>query len=822
VKFTLSWLRTHLETEASLAQIAETLNAIGIEVESVADPAAALAPFRIAYVREAKPHPNADRLKVCEVDLGEGAPISVVCGAPNARTGMKAVFAPPGSVIPGTGMMLKIGDIRGVKSAGMLLSAYELGLGDDHSGIVALPDDAPVGMAYAQWAGLDDPVMEVAVTPNRGDALGVRGIARDLAAAGLGHLREWNAEPVASRFPSPVRWRIEWPEACPFVLGRAIRGVRNHASPKWLADRLRAVGLRPINALVDITNFFTIDLGRPLHVFDISKLSGNLLTMRQGRGETFRALNGRDILATEEDCVIADAAGAQSLAGIIGGETTGCDENTTEVFIECALFDPVRIALTGRRLQIASDARQRFERGVDPALMEPALEAATHMVLELCGGEPSTVVAAGELPDWRRCARLRFARIREFGGAEVASEETVAILQRLGFAVEEQTADEVRVQVPSWRHDVAAPIVLDQAPGLPPAKAEQAASGVAEIEAECDLIEEVLRIRGLDKVPARSLPPLAPVPAATLSPTQARTALARRVLAARGLVECVTFSFIAQNVAALFGATPASLSLCNPIAADLDIMRPSPLPSLALAASRNAARGFPDGALFEVGPGFLNDSPEGQLLIAAGLRTGATPRNWREPARPVEALDAKADALALLAVLGVASESLKASPDAPEFYHPGRSGLLRLGPKMVLARFGELHPMIVERLDLPRPAVAFEVFLEALPAPKRGAKIQPDLSPFQPVRRDFAFVVDEAVPAETVLRAAREAEGGVITSVVLFDLYAGEQLPAGKKSLAIEVTFQPRERTFTDAEIESFSEKVINAVIKASGGRLRG
>ncbi len=818
MKFTLSWLRDHLDTDAPLDRITDTLTMIGLELEGVQDRSATLAPFRIARVIEAAPHPNADRLRVCHVDTGDGV-VSVVCGAPNARTGMKGVFAAPGSFIPGSGLTLKTGEIRGVQSAGMLLSYREMGLGEDHTGIVELPDDAPVGAAYASWAGLDDPVIEIGVTPNRGDALAIRGIARDLAAAGVGTLKPWHPAPVPAAFQGGLRWKIAWPAACPWVLGRTIRGVRNGPSPKWLRDRLTALGLRPINALVDVTNFFTLDLGRPLHVFDADKVAGDVLTLRPGAGETFRALNGRDYTATQEDCVIADAAGMQSLAGVIGGEATGCDGTTTTVFVECALFDPIRVALTGRRHQIASDARQRFERGIDPALMPDATEAATRMILDFCGGEPGAVVSAGGEPAWQRDATMRFERLAGLGGADVPPDEAVGALERLGFAVRQRDAVRVTVAVPSWRNDVAAQVALDQADMLPASGV--AAEGCAEIEPECDLIEEVLRLRGLDAVPPVSLPRAAPVPAATSTPAQTRTALARRTLAARGLAECVTFSFMAAKEAALFGATPETLRLLNPIAADLDQLRPTPLATLALASARNAARGFPDAGLFEIGPAFAEDAPDGQQLAAAGLRAGVTPRSWIAPARAFDAMDAKADLWAALAALGVPMEALTVTSDAPGFYHPGRSGTVRQGPKTVLGTFGELHPRIRAELDLPGTAVAFELFLDAVAEPKRRRKAAPDLPAYQPVRRDFAFMVDAAVSADAVLRAARGAERALTAGAAVFDVYTGDKLPPGKKSVAIEVTFQPRERTLTDAEIEAAAQKVVAAVAKATGGALR-
>ena len=820
MKFTLSWLKTHLQTDASLQQITDTLTQIGLELEGVENRGAALASFRIAHVTEAVQHPNADRLRACQVDTGAGM-VSVVCGAPNARTGIKVVFAAPGAFIPGTGITLKVGEIRGVQSAGMLLSAREMGLGDDHSGIIELPADAPVGMSYTSWAGLDDPVIEIGVTPNRGDCFSVRGVARDLAAAGLGTLKPFAPPVIAPVFDGGPRWDIAFPEACPWILGRTIRGLKNSASPKWLQDRLTFIGLRPINALVDVTNFFTFDLGRPLHVFDVAKLSGDTLTLRRGAGETLRALNGKDYVVNAEDCAIADAAGVQSIAGVIGGEATGCDETTHSVFVECALFDPIRVASTGRRHQIVSDARQRFERGLDPALMPDAIEAATALIMQLCGGEPGAVTAAGAQPAWQRDASMRFGRIASFGGSDIPADEAVASLERLGFSVRRRDAGQVTVAVPSWRNDVAAPIVLDQSAALDPAKAVKAAEGCAATEAENDLIEEVLRLRGLDAVPPVSLPRESPVPIATLTARQQRSAVARRTLAAAGLMECVTFSFMARAEAERFGDTPDALRLSNPIASDLDQLRPTPLATLALAARRNAARGYTDVALFEIGPAFATDAPEGQKLVAAGLRCGQTPRSWLTPQRPVDAMDAKADLWAVLSAVGVPLESLQITTDAPSFLHPGRSGLVRQGPKTVMGYFGEIHPRLLAGLGLPGPMVAFELNLDVVADPKRRRKAPPDLPAFQPVRRDFAFIVDGTVAADSVTRAARGAERALIAGVALFDLYEGDRMAEGKKSLGIEVTFQPRDRTLTDAEIEAASQKVIAAVSKATGATLR-
>ncbi len=820
MKFSLSWLKTHLDTGADLETITNTLTNIGLELEGVDNRGAALSAFRVAHVIEAAPHPNADRLRACKVDTGDGI-VSVVCGAPNARTGMKAVFAAPGAFIPGTNVTLKIGEIRGVQSAGMLLSLREMGLGDDHAGIVELPEDAPVGMAYASYAGLDDPIIEISVTPNRGDCFSVRGVARDLAAAGIGTLKPFQPAPIAASIDGGPSWKIEFPGACPWILGRAIQNVRNSPSPKWLQDRLTSIGLRPINALVDVTNFFTIDLGRPLHVFDVAKLRGDVLTLRRGAGETIRALNGKDYVVDPEDCAICDDAGVQSIAGVIGGEATGCDETTRTVFVECALFDPVRVALTGRRHQIVSDARQRFERGLDPALMPGAIEAATAMILELCGGEPGPVVSAGAEPAWRRDATMRFSRIASFGGSDIGADAAVASLERLGFAVRARDADKVTVAVPSWRNDVAAPIVLDLSPSLSAETAAAMAAGCAEIEPECDLIEEVLRLKGLDAVPPVSLPGMAPVPRATLTPKQQRTALVRRTLAARGLNECVTFSFMAAADAAPFGPTPDALRLSNPIAADLDQLRPTPVATLVQAAQRNAARGFADVALFEVGPAYLTEASDGQCLMAAGVRAGTTGRSWSGPARAVDVMDAKGDLWAILTASGVPMEALIITADAPGFYHPGRSGTVRQGPKTVLGSFGELHPRVLASLGMTGAVVAFELNLDVVSEPKRRRKAAPDLAPFQPLRRDFAFLVDSAVAADVLLRAARGAERNLIAGVSLFDVYEGEKLPEGKKSLAIEVVFQPRDRTLTDAEIEAAGQKVVAAVAKATGAVLR-
>jgi phenylalanyl-tRNA synthetase beta chain len=818
MKFSLSWLNTWLDTDASLNDILTTLSAIGLEVEGVENKADALKPFVIAEIIEAARHPNADKLQACRVSAG-GAELSVVCGAPNARTGLRVVLAPAGATIPTSGLVLKVGEIRGVKSEGMLTSYRELGLGEDHEGIIELPADAPIGANYAQWAGLDEPVIEIAVTPNRGDALSVRGIARDLAAAGLGRLKLFAPPHVAEDGPSAILWQNEFNEATPWILGRTVLHVKNGDSPDWLKQRLESIGLRPINALVDITNFFTFDLGRPLHVFDVAKISGTTLTLRRGiPGESFVGLHGKEVKPGTEDCVIADASGPQSLAGIVGGEATGCDETTTGVFIECALFDRIRISQTGQRSGIFSDARQRFERGIDSQLLPAALDAATAMIQEICGGTASQITEAGARPEWNRVAKLRFERLKTFGGSDISAPEAVAALERLGFTAQEEDAQSITVAVPSWRNDVAQPQSLDQAPDLPHAQA--AAEGAAAIEPEVDLIEEVLRLRGLDAITAVSLPVENLIPAPILTPKQQRTTLARRALAARGLLECVTFSFADDATCSLFGGGSDNLRLANPIAADLNQMRPTPLVTLAQAAARNLARGFADFGLFEIGPAYIDAKT--QIFVAAGLRAGSTPLSALAPVRAFDALDAKADALAALAVAGVPLEAVTTTPGGPDYYHPGQSGALMQGPKTLLARFGALHPALCAKLDLPVGTVAFEIFLDAVAEPKKRKKSAPALPPFQPLRRDFAFLVDETTAAESVLRAAKGAERNLITNAVLFDRYQGKGVPEGKVSLAIAVTLQPEQKSLTDAEIEAVCAKIIAEVAKKTGGVLRG
>jgi len=801
MKFTLDWLRTHLDTDAPLDRIAETLTALGLEVESVRDPAADLADFVVAHVTAAEPHPDADKLQVCTVDAGAGE-VRVVCGAPNARAGMKGVFAAPGMTVPGTGMTLKKAKIRGVESAGMLCSARELGLGEDHAGIIELPDDAPVGAPFAPSLGLDDPLFDIAITPNRPDCLGVRGIARDLAAAGLGVLKPHPVDPVAGSFESPVGLRLDFDaataSACPYFAGRLIRGVTNGPSPDWLQERLRAIGLRPISVLVDLTNFFTYDLCRPLHVFDAGTLAGSLHVRLARAGESLTALDGKTYALDGEMTVIADDDGALALGGVMGGESSGCTEATTDVFVESAYFDPIRTAATGRKLGIESDARFRFERGIDPASCAPGLDAVTRMILDLCGGEASAPVIAGADPDPRRALTLRLPRVHALGGLDIAEAEARRILDDLGFAPEGDAAA-LRVTVPSWRPD---------------------------IDGEADLVEEVVRVAGYESVPAAPLPPVATLTRPALDAGQRRRGFVRRALAARGMVEAVTWSFMAAGDADLFGGVPATLRLANPISADLDCMRPSLLPNLITAAARNAARGNGDIALFEVGPQYRSDAPDGQDTVAGGIRRGRTgDRHWAAAPRAVDAFDAKADAEALLNAVGLDTSKVQIARGASDWYHPGRSGVIQLGPKLRLAQFGEIHPAVLEELDIKGPLVGFEVFMDAIPQPKAGRKTtRPPLtvSDFQAVTRDFAFVVARDVAVADMIRAARGADRNLITAVDIFDLYEGERIGADAKSVAMSVRMEPMDRTLTDKEIDAVGEKVIANMAKSVGASLRG
>lgn len=801
MKFTLSWLKDHLETDASLTQITDTLTAIGLELEGVEDRAAELAPFTVAHVVEARQHPNADRLRVCIVDTGSET-VQVVCGAPNARTGMKGVFAPSGTTIPGTGLQLKPTKIRDVESNGMLCSEREMGLSDEHEGIIELPEDAPLGAPFAEVMGLNDPVIDINVTPNRQDCLGVRGVARDLAAAGLGTLKPFNPPKLKGDFASPIGVEIDLPadkaDACTCFVGRYIRGVKNGPSPDWMQARLKAIGLRPISTLVDITNYVTFDLGRPLHVFDADTVHGNITPRLAREGETLLALDGKEYTLDPEVTVIADERGPEGLGGVMGGEVSGCTPETRNVFLECAMFDPKRTAATGRRLGIESDARYRFERGIDQAMIVPGAEHATQLILDLCGGEPSELIMAGAPDLTTPSFGFRPARVAALGGMHVPEDEQRQILAALGFAVEGD-GERWQVTAPTWRTD---------------------------IDGEADIVEEICRIAGFDRLPSTPLPRLNVVSQPALTLEQRRRPMAKRALAARGMLECVTWSFMPQRYAELFGGGRDDLRLSNPISSELDAMRPSILGNLILAAGRNADRGFDDVALFEVGPQYADPTPKGQAMVACGIRRGATAeRHWSKSARPVDAFDAKADALAVLTAVGAPVASLQVVAEAPAWYHPGRSGTLRLGPKNILAWFGELHPRVLDGLDVTGPVVGMEVFLDNVPLPKgKGLRTRPKLevSDFPAVRRDFAFLLDGDIEAEKVLRAARGADKALIADVEVFDVYAGKGVPEGQKSIAITVRLEPKDRTLTDPEIDAVSEQVVQAVAKATGATLRG
>src|SRR5450631_2663339 len=802
MKFTLSWLKDHLDTDEPVEKLADKLTMIGLEVEHIEDKAKALAPFTIARVISAEQHPNADRLRVCMVDTGDGGtPVQVVCGAPNARAGLLSVFSAPGTFIPGKNITLSIGTIRGVESRGMLCSAAELQISEEHDGIMELPADAPVGAPYAQWAGVGDPMLEINLTPNRQDCTGVHGIARDLAAADMGKFRDPAIKQIKGEFPCPVKVTIEDAKLCPGFALRLVRGVKNGPSPEWLQKRLTSIGLRPINALVDITNFMTYDRARPLHVFDAAKVSGNLTVRRARDGETLLALDGRTYPLDSGVCVITDDHGVESLAGIMGGEASGCSEATTDVLIESALWNEINIAQTGRKLGINSDARYRFERGVDPNFMLPGLELATQMVLDLCGGEPSEIVVAGDPTPKETVIDFPLTDLPRLAGLKMTQPEMRRVLEKLGFFAAGKT-DRMKIAVPSWRTDV---------------------------HGRADIVEELVRIVGVDQVPSTPFPRGEHARKPVLTPIQNRTRKAKRALAARGLSEAVTWSFVSKREAELFGGGKPELALANPIAAELSDMRPSLIPGLVMAAQRNADRGSADVALFEVGQIFKGDKPEDQLTAASGLRRALAKaagigRHWSSKAAPVDAFDAKADAFAVLAAAGAPMQALQVVPGGPAWFHPGRSGTIQIGPQNVLGYFGELHPRALAALKADGPLVAFEVILEKIPEPKaRPTRAKPllELSAFQPVERDFAFVVENSVKAADIVRAAQGVDKKLIVGVTVFDVYEGKGIDPGKKSIAIAVTMQPREKTMTDAEIDALAARIVAEVAKKTGGVLR-
>ena len=783
MKFSLSWLKDHLETDADAATVAETLTRIGLEVEGVENPAEALKPFTVARVLTAERHPQADKLQVLTVDTGKGDALQVVCGAPNARAGLVGVFGGPGTYIPGSDFTLGKAAIRGVESNGMMCSSRELELGDDHSGIIELPDDALVGTAYTQYAGLDDPVFDVNVTPNRQDCMGVRGIARDLAAAGIGELKALAVPEIEGSFRCPVPVKIDDPDGCPAFYGRAIKGVKNVASPEWMQRRLKAAGQRPISALVDITNFLTIGYGRPAHVYDIAKLDGGLNARAAKQGEKVLALNEKEYSLEPFMTVIADDSEVHDIGGIMGGENSGVSTDTTDVMLEVAYFTPDRIARTGQALALTSDARSRFERGVDPGFLDDGIAILTGLIVDICGGEPSALERVGTPPVAKRSIAFDFGRTKTLGGIDVPEQRQREILDSLGFE-----ANGSDFTIPTWRRDV---------------------------DGQADLVEEVARITGYDNVPSTPLDRAPGVAHPTATRSQLAERRVRRTAAARGLDEAVTWSFISEAEAAVFGG--GDWKLANPISEDMKVMRPSLLPGLIAAARRNLDRGASSIRLFEIGRRYLDDAEHSTLsLILAGDRSS---RGWQSgQAQPFDAFDAKAEVLALLDAAGSPVDNLQVFPDAGSTWHPGRSATLRLGPKTIVAAFGELHPGLQKSLDAPTGAVAAEIYLDAIPASRSSGRARAAYAPpaQQAITRDFAFIVPVEATADSLLRAIRGADKALITDVRLFDRFES----ADGLSLAFEVTLQPAEKSFTDEQIGDATMRIVAAAEKV-GARLR-
>lgn len=795
MKFSLSWLKAHLETEATVEQIAGKLNAIGLEVEGIEDPAEKLKGFRVARILTAERHPNADKLQVLSVDTGEGAPLQVVCGAPNARAGLIGVLGLPGAVVPANGMVLKVAAVRSVESNGMMCSMRELELGEGHDGIIELPEDAPVGTAFADYHGAD-PVFDISVTPNRPDCMGVYGIARDLAAAGLGTLKPIAAPGIAGSYPCPVEIRTEDTDGCPAFYGRTVKGVKNGPSPEWLQAALKAAGQRPISALVDITNYVMLTYGRPAHAYDLGKLSGAVVARRAVAGEQCLALNGKTYDLADTMTVIADDAGVHDIAGIMGGEHSGCSEGTTDVLLEIAYFTPERIAATGRALNLTSDARARFERGVDPAFLETGLDLLTELILEICGGEASEVVRAGAAPATPKVVAFDPALVTKLGGVEIAGDEQKRILSALGFAVGADWA----VTVPGWRPDV---------------------------DGAADIVEEVVRIHGLDGIESVPLPREDGVAKPTATPVQKLERRLRRAAAARGLNEAITWSFLPEGEAEHFAEGPL-WRLANPISEDLKVMRPSLIPGLLSAAKRNLARGGSSLRLFEIGRRYLRDANgkgAERLTLAVVLAGDKTPRGWATgKAQAFDAFDAKAEALALLAEAGAPVDNLQIMGEAGAQFHPGQSATLRLGPKNVLARFGMLHPTTAKAFDLDGPVAVAEIFLDAIPGKKGAsgfARVNYAPPALQAVKRDFAFLVKAELPAGDLLRAVKGADKANIIAARIFDDFRGQGVPEGQKSLAIEVTLQPTEKSYNEADLKAIADKVTAAAAK-QGATLRG
>lgn len=836
MKFTLPWLKDYLDTASDLPAILEAMTMAGLEVEEAHDPKDALKQFTVCRIVSAKQHPNADKLQVCQVETIDGVK-EIVCGGLNARPGLVTAYAPIGAYIPGSGITLVPKPVRGVVSNGMLCSGGEmqtdedpfrlriahfeewqpraqaLGLSDEQAiadgGIIELPATLKIGSPVAEALALDT-VVDFEVTPNRPDWLGVVGVARDVAAKGVGKFKLEQVKPGAGKFPCPVKVRIDAPEACPVFAGRLIRGVKNGPSPDWLQKRLKAIGINPKSMLVDVTNYISFDRARPLHVYDAKKLSGGIQVRMGSASDKFEALDGKTYSNLADMCVIADDSGAIGLGGVMGGTTTGCSVETTDVFIESAWFDPTRTAKTGRATGILSDARFRFERGVDPHSCVDGIELATRLILEVCGGEPSEVIVAGKVPEGPKPVAFKPMDMKRLTGVDMSAKRMEQILRALGFepvvpTKAQQTPDGVwAVKVPSWRPDV---------------------------EGSADIVEELIRIEGFDKLPNDPLPVAANTTGnrIVVTPLQNRVRTSRRVLAGRGYLETVTWSFMHHEKAALLlgGANKLqdSLTIDNPIASDLDYMRPSMLANLAEAAQRNADHGADDVRLFEAGPVYPGDKPEDQRMMVAAVVKAAKARTWQGAQAPFDVFAAKADLFAVLAALDQGPDRFQVGAAEGPHWHPGRSGTLRLGPKAIVATFGELHPAFLKAIRADGPMIALEIALDALPTPKaKAAKTKPvfDKADQTPVKRDFAFVVDEKVPSGDITRMALKADPKLVTSARVFDVYRGAGIGEGKKSIAIEVTIQPRGSAMTDEQIEAVAQAIVKSVSKATGAVLRG
>lgn len=797
MKFPVSWLKDYLASNASLDETLGYMLKAGLEVEEVSNPAEALKAFTVCKVKAAEQHPDADKLRVCTVDTIDGEK-QIVCGAPNARAGMTAIYAPLGAYIPGLDFELdkKARKIRGVESYGMMCSTKELNAGEDHDGIADLDASIPLGTPAAEALGLNDPVIDFEVTPNRPDWLGVKGIARDLAAAGAGEFIDDPVRKVSGSYDCPIKIELDNPDACPVFAGALIRGVKNGPSPAWLQARLAAVGITPKSLLVDVTNYISIDRARPLHVYDAAKLRGPIRARLGKDSEHCHALDGKTYQINSEMCVIADDSGVIGLGGVMGGESTAVSDTTTDVFIESAWFDPLRTARTGRTTGIISDARYRFERGVDPASCIEGVHLALRLITEYGGGAASTVTVAGEAP--RRVEPVEFFKrdVARLTGLDIKPAAMKKTIKSLGFTIED-TGETWLLKVPSWRFD---------------------------IEQSADLVEEIARLEGFDALPTASLPPLKGANRVVTTPIQDRIRTARRTLASRGFLESVTWSFMPKHHAEMFGGGAAALTVANPVASDLNQMRPSILANLAVAAQRGADHGERDLRLFEAGPIYLGDGPKDQRSVVAALVRPVKGRHW-SGADAYDAYTAKADLDAVLNAIGQPPARFQIGEPRQPHWHPGQSGSVKLGPKVTVAHFGALHPRVLKTMKVEGPVFGFELNLNALPQMKaKTTKTKPvfEKADLTPVRRDFAFVVSKDTAAAIIVKAAQGADKALVSAVDVFDVYQGQGIEPDQKSIAIEVTLQPRGETLKDQDIEAISQKITAAVAKATGGVLRG